>query len=412
MSRLAAEFDVSAIRAQFPALHQEVHGRPLVYFDNAATTQKPQRVIDAIVDFYTTSNANVHRGLHELSARATRAFEAARAEIAGFVGAAEPGEIVFTGGVTDGINLLAYTLGRSILSRGDRIVLTEMEHHSNIVPWQIVADMADASIDVIPVTDTGELDMAAAARLIGPRTKIVSCVAVSNTLGTINDIAAICALAKDAGAVSVIDAAQAGAHTPLDVRRIGCDFLVLSGHKMYGPTGIGALYGRKDRLAALPPFRGGGEMIKTVTFGGTTFADPPARFEAGTPNIAGAIGLAEAARFLSALDREAVAAHENAVLEYATRRIREIAGVRLYGGAGHKVSILTFNIDGIHPYDLAPVLDHSGIAIRTGHHCTQPLMERLGVAGTARASFTAYNTLAEVDVFIDALARARRMLLE
>jgi len=411
MPKAAAELDVAAIRAQFPALSQRVHDRPLVYLDNAATTQKPRRVIDSIVAFYETSNANVHRGLHELSARATRAYEAARAEIAAFINAADHGEIVCTGGVTDGINLLAYTLGRSVLERGDRILLTEMEHHSNIVPWQIVADLADASIDVIPVTDAGELDMAAAARLVGPRTKIVSCVAVSNALGTINDIAAVCALARDAGAVSVIDAAQAGAHSPLDVRAIGCDFLVLSGHKMYGPTGIGALYGRKDRLAALPPFRGGGEMIRTVSFEGTTYADAPARFEAGTPNIAGAIGLAEAARFIASLDRDAVTAHENAILEHATRRIMEVEGIRLYGRANHKVPILTFNIDGVHPYDLAPILDHSGVAIRTGHHCTQPLMERLGVSSTARASFTVYNTLEEVDVFIDALGRARRMLL-
>lgn len=411
MPRAAVDLDIAAVRAEFPALGLRVHGRPLVYLDNAATTQKPQRVIDAIVEFYRTSNGNVHRGLHELSARATRQYEAARSEVAKFVDASEPGEIVFTSGVTDGINLLAYTLGRSALAPGDRVLLTQMEHHSNIVPWQIACEIAGAEIDVAPVTGAGELDMDAMAALVGPRTRVVSCVAVSNALGTVNDIDAVCALARRAGAISVIDAAQAGAHGRIDVRAIGCDFLVLSGHKMYGPTGIGALYGRKDRLTGLPPFRGGGEMIESVSFGGTTFAAPPARFEAGTPNIAGAIGFAEAARFVASLDRAAVQTHEQALLEYATRRLLEVEGVRFYGRAAHKAPILTFNIDGVHPYDLAPVLDRYGVAIRTGHHCTQPLMERLGVTATARASFAVYNTLEEVDVFIEALGRARLMLL-
>jgi cysteine desulfurase / selenocysteine lyase len=403
-------FDVARLRGQFPALDQQVHGKPLVYLDNAATTQKPERVIQAVSDFYRTSNANVHRGLHELSVRATRLYEAARVEVAGFIGASEPAECIFTSGVTDSINLLAYTLGRSRLGEGDRVLLTGMEHHSNIVPWQIACDQVGASIDVIPVTDTGELDLAAASDLIGPRTKVVSCVYVSNTLGTVNDVASVCALARDAGALSVVDAAQAGAHVPIDVQKIGCDFLALSGHKMYGPTGIGVLYGKLGLLADLPPFRGGGEMIETVSFAGSTYAAPPARFEAGTPNIAGAVGLAEAVRFVDSLDRQAVHAHEMALLEHATRRLSAIEGLRLIGTAEDKIPILTFVIEGVHPYDLAPVLDHYGVAIRTGHHCTQPLMERFGVTAAARASLTAYNTLDEVDIFVDALERAKKML--
>lgn len=406
----AVLFDVAGLRAQFPALDQLVHGKPLVYLDNAATTQKPERVIDAITEYYRHSNANVHRGLHELSVRATRLYEQARVEVAGFIGASEPAECIFTGGVTDSINLLAYTLGRSRLSEGDRVLLTGMEHHSNIVPWQIACEQVGASIDVIPVTDTGELDMAVARELIGPRTKIVSCVYVSNTLGTINDVGSVCALAREVGALSVVDAAQAGAHVPIDVQKIGCDFLALSGHKMYGPTGIGVLYGKLNLLAELPPFRGGGEMIETVSFAGSTYAAPPARFEAGTPNIAGAVGLAEAVRFVGSLDRAAVDAHERRLLEHATMRLLRIDGLRLIGTAKDKIPILTFVIDGVHPYDLAPVLDHYGVAIRTGHHCTQPLMERFGVTAAARASFTAYNTLEEVDVFVDALERAKKML--
>ncbi len=406
----AVLFDVAGLRAQFPALDQLVHGKPLVYLDNAATTQKPERVIDAITEYYRHSNANVHRGLHELSVRATRLYEQARVEVAGFIGASEPAECIFTGGVTDSINLLAYTLGRSRLSEGDRVLLTGMEHHSNIVPWQIACEQVGASIDVIPVTDSGELDLAAARELIGPRTKVVSCVFVSNTLGTINDVASVCAMAREVGALSVIDAAQAGAHVPIDVQKIGCDFLALSGHKAYGPTGIGVLYGKLNLLAELPPFRGGGEMIETVSFAGSTYAAPPARFEAGTPNIAGTVGLAEAVRFVGSLDRAAVDAHERRLLEHATMRLLRIDGLRLIGTAKDKIPILTFVIDGVHPYDLAPVLDHYGVAIRTGHHCTQPLMERFGVTAAARASFTAYNTLEEVDVFVDALERAKKML--
>jgi len=403
--------DIASIRGQFPALDQQVHGKPLVYLDNAATTQKPQCVIDAVVNFYTSSNANVHRGLHELSARATKAYEAAREQIASFVNADTAAEIIFTSGVTDSLNLLASTLGASTLAEGDRVLLTHMEHHSNIVPWQMACERVGAHIDVIPVTDTGELDLQAAADLVGPQTKVVSCVWVSNALGTVNDIAAVCRLAANAGAISIVDAAQAGAHVPIDVQEIGCDFLALSGHKMYGPTGIGALFGKRERLEALPPYKGGGEMIQSVSFAGTTYAAPPARFEAGTPNIAGAIGMAEAARFLASLDRDAIHAHEAALNQIATESILQIEGVQLFGRSANKVPILTFNIDGIHPYDLAPVLDHYGVAIRTGHHCTQPLMDRLGISAAARASFTIYNTREEVDVFIHALTRARQLLL-
>lgn len=406
----AAGLEVPRLRADFPALHQSVHGKPLVYLDNAATTHKPRSVIDAMVRFYEQDNANVHRGLHVLSARATQAYERAREKVRGFLNAADASECVFTSGVTDSLNLVAYTLGAG-LKRGDRIVLSQMEHHSNIVPWQIVAGRVGAEVVPLPVSDRGELDLARAGEVMNERTRVVSCVHVSNTLGTINDVHRVCTLARAAGAVSVIDAAQAAAHLPIDVRAIGCDFLALTGHKMFGPTGIGVLYGRRELLDRLPPFRGGGEMIDQCTFAGTTFAPPPARFEAGTPNIAGAIGLGAAIDFLAAQDRIAWREHEHELLLRATRALQQIEGLRIIGQAPHKIATVSFVLDWAHPYDVAPILDHAGVAVRTGHHCTQPLMDRLGLKATVRASMAAYNTAEEIDTLVAALHKARRMLV-
>lgn len=402
--------DIDSLRARFPALHQQVYGKPLVYLDNAATTHKPQSVIDATTRFYEHDNANVHRGLHALSARATQAYELAREKVRAFINAANESECIFTSGVTDSLNLAAYTLAGG-LKRGDRIVLTQMEHHSNIVPWQIVAERVGAEVVPLPVTDAGELDLDRAGEMIDERTKVVSCVYVSNTLGTINDVERLCSLARAAGAVSVIDAAQAAGHLPIDVRQIGCDFLAMTGHKMFGPTGIGVFYGRRELLEKLPPFRGGGEMIDQVSFAGTTYASPPARFEAGTPNIAGAIGLGAAVDFISALDRETLAAHEHTLLIRATEAFEQIEGLRIIGQAERKIPSVSFVLDWAHPYDVAPILDHCGVAVRTGHHCTQPLMDRFGLKATVRASMAAYNTLEEVDVLIEALHKARRMLV-
>lgn len=406
----AAGLDVASLRAEFPALHQSVHGKPLVYLDNAATTHKPRAVIDATARFYEADNANVHRGLHALSARATQAYEGAREKVRGFVNAADASECIFTSGVTDSLNLLAYTLGAG-LKRGDRIVLSHMEHHSNIVPWQIVAERVGAQVVPLPVTDRGELDLTRADEVIDERTKVVSCVYVSNTLGTINDAHRVCTLARATGAVSVVDAAQAAAHLPIDVRAIGCDFLALTGHKMFGPTGIGVLYGRCELLEQLPPFRGGGEMIDQCSFAGTTFARPPARFEAGTPNIAGAIGLGAAIDFLASQDRAAWVEHERELLVQATAALAQIEGLRIIGQAPHKIATVSFVLDWAHPYDVAPILDHAGVAVRTGHHCTQPLMDRLGLKATIRASMAAYNTAEEVDTLAAALHKARRMLV-
>ncbi len=405
-----AGFDVEALRAKFPALAQEVHGRPVVYLDNAATTHKPSQVLLAMDEFYRRDNANVHRGMHELSVRATRGYESAREAVAGFIKAESSRGCIFTSGVTDAINLVACSVGQARLRAGDRVLLTEMEHHSNIVPWQMACERAGAKIDVIPVTDSGELDLDVAAQLMTERTRVVACVMVSNVLGTINDVARVCAMAKSAGALSVIDAAQGGAHVEVDVRAIGCDFLALSGHKMFGPTGIGVLYGREELLEELPPYRGGGEMIESVSFEKTTFAKPPARFEGGTPNIAGAIGLGAAIRFVRELDNAAVRAHEASLLEHAQKRLSEIKGLRIYGQAPRKIPIVTFSVDGVHPYDLAPVLDRFGMAIRTGHHCTQPLMKRFGVTATARASLAMYNTHTEIEALVEGIERARQVL--
>ena len=406
-SNTVQTLDIETVRAQFPVLHQQVHGKPLVSLDNAATTHKPERVIEAVSRFYREDNANVHRGLHELNRRATDLYEQARAEVASFVNAPTPASCVFTSGVTDSMNLIANTLGRSILKPGDRVLLTEMEHHSNIVPWQMIAEQMGAEVIAAPVTDDGELDMAAFESMLDERVRIVSCVHTSNTLGTINPVERIVKLAHEAGAKVALDAAQASAHVPIDVQAINCDFLAISGHKAFGPTGIGAVYIRPEIAETLPPYRGGGEMIASVSFKGTTYAEAPMRFEAGTPNIAGAIGLAEALRFIKSLPADAIHAHEQALVEHGTRVLSAIEGLRLIGTAPNKVPVFSFLLENAHPYDVGPVLDHHGVAVRTGHHCTQPLMDRFGIPGTVRASCALYSTTAELDTLADAIRAAR-----
>ncbi|MEM6393630.1 MAG: SufS family cysteine desulfurase [Planctomycetota bacterium] len=402
-------FDVESLRAQFPILNRQVHGKPLVYLDNAATKQKPQAVIDAVANYYSTTNANVHRGLHTLAEEATQQYEQARLTAARFIGAPDHREVILTAGATDGLNLVAHTLGPHTLKPGDRVLLTEMEHHSNIVPWQLVAERCGAEVIAAPVTDEGEIDMEAYAALLDERVKIVGMVAVSNTLGTVNPIAEMVRLAKQVGAATVVDATQAVTVQPIDVKELGCDFLAFTGHKLFGPTGIGVVWGRLDLLRELPPFKGGGEMIDSVKFTGSTYAEPPMRFEAGTPNIAGAIGLNAALAWYTAQDREAMHAHEQELAEYGQARLAEVDGLRPIGTAPGKAPIFSFVVDWAHAYDIGPVLDYRGVAVRTGHHCTEPLMDRFGVPATVRASCTAYSTQAEIDVLIDGLKKAKEL---
>ncbi|MEO0965199.1 MAG: SufS family cysteine desulfurase [Planctomycetota bacterium] len=403
--------DVAAIRDEFPILAQEVHGKPLAYLDNAATSQKPRAVLDAIQRYYTHDNANVHRGLHTLAERATRDYEDARLKLARFVNAADAAGVVFTRGATEAINLVAHSYARHhptcALKPGDQVMVTEMEHHSNIVPWQIACEMTGAELVVCPVDDHGSLDLHRFRELLDPGSvKIAAFSAVSNVLGTVNPVAELVTRAKRAGAVTIVDACQAPAHQRIDVQRWGCDFLAISGHKMFGPTGIGALIAKPDKLAKMPPYQGGGEMISRVTFEKTTYNDPPHRFEAGTPNIAGAIALGAAVDWLSQHDYKAIKAHEQTLIAAATEKLEEIDGLRLIGTAPGKAAVASFVIDGIHAYDLGPVLDRQGVAVRTGHHCCEPLMDRFGVPATVRASFALYNTLDEVDRLIDGLNKA------
>lgn len=405
-----AVLDVHRLREQFPILSEKVHGKPLVYLDNAATSQKPQAVIDALSRYYTEYNANVHRGLHRLSELATNAYEQARGKVQRFLGASDAREIVFTRGTTEAINLVAQAWGRANLKAGDEVLISHMEHHSNILPWQMVCEQIGAKLRVIPINDRGELLMDEFTRLLTDRTRIVSVVHVSNALGTINPVNDIVSMAHERGALAMIDGAQAAAHMQISVRDLDCDFYAVSGHKMFGPTGIGALYGKSALLQAMPPYQGGGEMIKNVTFEKTLFADPPTRFEAGTPHIAGAIGMGAAIDWIKSLDWRAVGAHEHELLKYGTERLLEIPGLRLIGTAVHKAAVLSFVIESQHPYELGQILDHDGVAIRTGHHCTQPLMERFGVPATCRASLAMYNTREEIDALIDALRKAARML--
>ncbi len=396
-------YPIDRIRADFPALAQQVRGKPLVYLDNAASAQKPRQVIDALAEFYRHDFANIHRSVHTLGERATARYEAARETVRCFLNARRVEEIVFVRGTTEAINLVAQSWGRANLKEGDEILITAMEHHSNIVPWQLVCRQTGARLRVAPINTRGELILEELAKRIGPRTRLVSVVHMSNALGTVNPVEEIVALAHARGIPVLIDGAQAVPHLPVDVQALDCDFYAFSGHKLYGPTGIGALYARHELLEAMPPWQGGGEMIRTVTFEETTYNDPPFKFEAGTPAIAEAVGLAAAIDYLEGIGWEAIAAHEHDLLEYATARAEEVPGLRLIGTAREKGAILSFTVDRVHPHDLGTFLDHYGIAVRAGHHCTMPVMDFFQVPATARASFGIYNTRQEVDLLIDAL---------
>ncbi len=398
-----ATIDIEKIRSQFPVLHQQVNGHQLVYLDNAASSQKPQSVIDALVHYYQHDHSNIHRGLHTLAERATSAYEDVRKQAARFINAAEAEEIIFTRGTTESINLVAQSFGRTFIKEGDEIILTELEHHSNIVPWQMIAEQKGALVKILPVLDNGELDVQKLDTLLSEKTKIVAVNYISNSLGTINPVAEIIQKAHRIGAKVMIDAAQAAPHLKIDVQLLDADFLALSSHKMYGPTGTGILYGKRELLEAMEPYQGGGEMIKEVHFSGTSYNDIPYKFEAGTPNIADVVGFGAAIEFVEKLGQEAIADHEHELLERAMDGLSGIEGFRAVGTAANKASVISFTIDGIHPYDLGMWLDAKGIAVRTGHHCTQPLMERMGIEGTVRASFAVYNTVKEVDYFVSSL---------
>jgi len=399
------ELDIALLRKEFPVLDQSVNGHPLVYFDNAATTQKPRVVIEALVDYYSGYNSNIHRGIHALAEKATRAFEDTREEARAFLNAREKEEIIFVRGVTDAINLVASSLAKSFIKKGDEILLSGLEHHSNIVPWQIVAEERGATIRVIPVTDAGELDMEVFESLLGTKTRIVAVNHASNSLGTINPIAAIISKAHAVGAKVLIDGAQAAAHLDIDVQKLDCDFYCISGHKMYGPTGAGVLYGKRSLLEQMPPYQGGGEMIKEVRFEKTTYNDIPYKFEAGTPNIADVIALRSAFRFIGDLGKDAIRNHENELLKHAVDCLSTVKGLRLVGTAADKVSVQSFLLEGMHPFDVGQLLDARGIAVRTGHHCTQPLMDHFGIEGTVRASFAVYNTKEEINKLAEGLQR-------
>lgn len=400
-------FDVQRLRDEFPILRQKVHGKPLIYLDNAATTQKPRKVLDAIGHYFTNDNANIHRAVHQLSQRATRDYEATRETVRRFVNAKSTKEIIFVRGATEGINLVAHSWGRTFLRPGDEILISTMEHHSNIVPWQLVCEATGAQLRVIPINDDGELLVEEFEKLLSPRTRLVSIVHLSNSLGTLNPVEHIIELAHNRGAKVLIDAAQSVSHLPIDVQDLDCDWLVFSGHKLYGPTGIGALYGKEELLEAMPPWQGGGDMIKTVTFEKTTYADLPNKFEAGTPHIAGVVGLGAAIEYVQALGLDHIAAHEDALLQHVTKRVQALRGVRIVGNATKKAAVLSFLVTepAMSPLDVGTRLDLEGIAVRTGHHCCQPVMDRLGITGTARVSLALYNTVAEVDAFADALGR-------
>jgi len=401
--------NIERIREDFPILHQELNGKPLVYFDNAATTQKPIQVIETLTDYYLNNNANIHRGIHTLAERATADFEATRDAVKEFIHAVEREEIIFTKGTTDSINLVAATWGRANINEGDEIVLSAMEHHSNMVPWQMLAKEKKAIIKYLPINDAGELLPETFDAIITKKTKLLACVHVSNTLGTINPIKELIAKAHSVGAVTLIDGAQAASHLDLDVIDLDTDFYVLSGHKIYAPTGVGVLYGKRAVLEAMPPYQGGGEMIAEVTYEGFTTNELPYKFEAGTPNIADVVGLHTAIRYITVLGKEAIRTYENELLEYAVFHLKQIEGLRLIGTAKHKVSVQSFVFTDIHHQDLGIILDKEGVAVRTGHHCTQPLMNRLGVTGTSRASFAFYNTKAEIDQMIAAIHKAIKL---
>ncbi|RXK62688.1 cysteine desulfurase [Lacibacter luteus] len=403
-------FDVQAIRQHFPVLNRVVKGKPLVYFDNAATTQKPQVVIDALTDYYKNYNANIHRGIHSLAEEATAAYEATRDTVQQFINAKQREEIIFTRGVTESINLVAYTWARTNLKAGDEIIISGMEHHSNIVPWQLIAEITGAKLNVIPVNDNGELIMEEFHKLLNEKVKLVSVVHASNSLGTINPVKEIIDAAHKVGAIVMLDGAQSTVHLDIDVQQLDCDFFAISSHKVYGPTGIGVLYGKRALLEAMPPFMGGGEMIKDVTFEKTTWNDLPYKFEAGTPNIADTVALKAALDFVSGIGKSTIRKYEDELLRYATEQLQSIDGIRLVGTAKHKVSVASYVVEGVHPQDLGILLDNQGVAVRTGHHCTQPLMNRFGIPGTTRASFAMYNTKEEIDVMIAGLHKAIKLL--
>jgi cysteine desulfurase/selenocysteine lyase len=406
-AQTATPFDVHAVREDFPILHEKVHGRPLVYLDNANTTQKPRHVLEALDHYYRHDNSNIHRSTHLLSERATQAFEATRSRLQRLINAGDRAEVVLTKGCTESINLVAQSWARTNLRAGDEVLITWMEHHSNIVPWQIVCEQTGAVLKVVPITDRGELDLEAFDRLLNDRTKLVALIHVSNSLGTINPVDRLVARARAAGAVVLVDGAQAIPHLSVDVRALGCDFYTFSGHKMYGPTGTGVLYGRRELLESMPPYQGGGDMIASVTFEKTDYNTLPHKFEAGTPNIAGIVALGAAVDYLTTLDRQAALAHEDALLDEATTRTREIPGVTLIGEAAERTSVLSFVLDGVHPHDIGTILDQEGVAVRTGQHCAQPVMDRFGVPATVRASFGVYNTREDVEALIVALHKVR-----
>lgn len=403
-------FDVEQVRRHFPILNREVKGKPLVYFDNAATTQKPVEVIDALTSYYQYFNANIHRGIHSLAEEATAAYEATRDTVQQFINAKQREEIIFTRGVTESINLVAYTWARTNLKAGDEIIISGMEHHSNIVPWQLITEMTGAKLKVIPVDDNGELMMDEFHKLLSEKVKLVSVVHASNSLGTINPVKEIIDAAHKVGAIVMLDGAQSTVHLDIDVQELDCDFFAISSHKVYGPTGIGVLYGKRALLEAMPPFMGGGEMIKDVTFEKTTWNELPYKFEAGTPNIADTVALKAAIDFVQRIGKKQIRMHEEQLLQYATEELQNIDGIRLIGTAKQKVSVASFVVEGVHPQDLGILLDNQGVAVRTGHHCTQPLMNRFGIPGTTRASFAMYNTKDEIDVMIAGLHKVIKLL--
>jgi len=407
---MEGRLDIDAVRSQFPILDRSVKGRKLVYLDNAATTQKPRSVIDALTAYYAGYNANIHRGIHTLAEEATAAFEATRETARAFLNAASTDEIIFTRGTTEGINLVASSWGRANLQPGDEIILSTLEHHSNIVPWQMIAAEKGAVIRVVPIDDNGLFQFDAFEKLLSDRTRFVSIVHVSNALGVINPVEGVIRAAHARGALVLVDGAQSTVHLDIDVQALDCDFFACSAHKCYGPTGVGFLYGKRHLLEDMPPYQGGGEMIREVSFRGTTYNDLPYKFEAGTPNIADVVASRAALDFMTGLSKSAMRAHEDDLVSYASQRMREIPGLRIIGDVPGKVSVVSFVIDGLHPQDIGILLDNQGVAIRTGHHCTQPLMERLGLPGTNRASFAVYNTRAEVDTLVTALEKARKML--
>jgi cysteine desulfurase/selenocysteine lyase len=395
--------DLTAIREEFPVLHQQVNGHPLIYFDNAASNQKPLSVIQALTHYYQNDHANIHRGVHTLAERATEGYEESRKLAAEFINAAEAEEIIFTKGTTEGINLVAATFGRKFLNPGDEIIITNMEHHSNIVPWQLLCEEKDLKLKVLPLRENGEVKWDQLDTMLTEKTKIVSVVHASNSLGTVNPIQDICRKVHQAGAIIVVDGAQASAHLEVDVQALNCDFYAFSSHKMYGPTGVGVLYGKRKWLEKMPPYQGGGEMIKEVTLEQTTYSDIPHKFEAGTPNIADVVAFKEAISFINRLGKSAISRHEDLLLRHAQDGLSKIPGLRIIGTAPEKVGVVSFTVDGIHHFDLGVMLDAKGIAVRTGHHCTQPLMECFGLEGTVRASFSVYNTIDEVDKMVEVL---------